>query len=202
MAALTWNEFNSWCNNQNILTAAGMTGSLHPDYKLILYAQAVHETGNFNSHVWKTFGNAFGMKLSLSRKALWLPPPDGFTWKGTTYFAQTVSSWRLAIKQLVEKNGEAWRPYAYYKGETYLTLADRLAWDVYNNIVFQSMEQYVVEVAAKGYAEDKDYVSKWLRLVPKVHNEAFVGPPKPENKSGGGFVFALPLILWYLLTLK
>lgn len=208
---MTFTEFNVWCTNQNVLTAADFSGSMHPDYKLALYAQAVHETGNFTSSVYKKHYNAFGMKLSMKRKPLWLPPVDGFSWMGMKFYAQTVQSWRIAVQQLINKYGEKARPYAQYGdsaflkedlsapyAEPYLTLADRLNWDVYNGIVFQDIDQYISEVVSVGYAEDGSYRTKWMRLIEKSIKDNFVGPSQEGVIKGPSYAILLPLALWLM----
>jgi len=50
---------------------------LEPGMSRLLVAQAVHETGNFNSRLFKQENNAFGMKVPSIRKTLNVNPNQG-----------------------------------------------------------------------------------------------------------------------------
>lgn len=105
-------------------------------YTRALYSQAVHETADFTSRIWKETKNAFGMRPSVSRHKF-------YSWKLTTGTGDYAG-------------------YDTHKD----TISDRVDLDRNFNrktdlLNLQDVADYMAHVKEKGYATDPEYVRKW-----------------------------------------
>lgn len=146
----------------DIYSRAGLSDFPLPEYTVCLYAQACHETGFFTSNVWKEKRNLFGMKASCKRFPFWDEHPIRV---GGPQHIDKINDRKHIQKTITCK--EPGKYYASYS-EPGLSLTDRLHWDLYNGISYTTASEYMDFVLAKGYAEDKDYKRKWVRILWQV----------------------------------
>lgn len=185
---VTFAQFSEACVNPNILGAADMLNVPPFEFRMVLYAQACHETANFAApnDLYRKKSNIFGMRCSLVRKTLWIPPQDGVKEMGATQMAQTILTYKKQIQNWIKKNPASnVSPYANYSmqldGRDWpLSLCDRLNWDVYNGIAFDNVNSYLSQVQSKGYATDPNYIVAWRKWIDKIFAENIAGPPPPD----------------------
>ena len=114
-------------------------------YAQVLYAQAVHETGNFTSNLYKNYNNLFGMKPSRAREKYYNSEID--------LGSETFASYDMPLKSVL----------------------DRIDLDVYNNVAIpfdvEDVVPYMEVVLRKGYATDPQYLGKWVNTLRNVGND-------------------------------
>jgi len=158
---ITFQNFKDGFDSAPVQANKRITFSL--EYILTLYAQVIHETGNFNSQTYHNNWNLFGMRTSLERPIAWQVPPAG-TKINTVLFMHPEYNdfeYRNMIKQYIANGTWSVSPYAWYSNWLY-SLIDRILWDEWNSIVFVSVGQYMDAVMGKGYATDPAYRAKWV----------------------------------------
>jgi hypothetical protein len=128
-------------------------------YNRVLFAQAFHETGNFTSRIFREAKNMFGMRPAQSRE-------------------------KFYIDTLTTSNGV----FASYSG-FFDSIRDRMDLDDYNDLNTDlrnkdDVLQYMMQVQAKGYAIETDYVDAWLN----VYNNLFENKPYgPQEDTYGNY---------------
>lgn len=130
-------------------------------YSMVLFAQALHETGNFESNLYINHNNLFGMRPSERREKL---------------YDNIYSS----------AQGE----YASYP-DRIRSVMDRIDLDQFNNTVpprsYDDMTRYLEVVQSKGYATDPEYVQKVVQILDGLADGTITpntGGVENENPSG------------------
>lgn len=100
-------------------------------YAMALTAQAVHETGNFTSALFKDLNNPWGMAMPQVRPNYAKPG-------------------RIAEGHVKAKYDSLWH-----------AVMDRLELDRWNDVYFTDVQSYMTEVVENGYAADTSYLQKW-----------------------------------------
>lgn len=156
-----------------------------PMYATVLYAQALHESGNFSSNIFQHTNNPWGMKYPTVRPA----DNDGYWISG---------------------NGTKWSKYT----DVDQSIRDRILWDEYNNIqppvTDADIMVYLNMIQAKGYAEDPNYISKVMQFINSLGvqlDEVVInGPQQNSFMSGISFgmicLFAVVAYVFFRLTKK
>lgn len=107
-------------------------------YSKVLLAQAIHETGDFTSPLWRDLKNPWGMAMPRVRLT-------------------TAKPGRMAEGHIKAAYNSIWS-----------AVKDRLLLDQYNGIVFNNPLQYMAEVVSRGYAVDPLYLTKWQRVYDSI----------------------------------
>ena len=110
-----------------------LRGTPYEKYLKFVYAQSLHETGNFESYIFKRYNNPVGMGVPIYRKS-------------------------FRNGQYEANNGEIFSTYSSLRNG----FRDMLEWMKYSKMPadFKTCEEYAGFLVKKNFAEDKLYFDK------------------------------------------
>jgi len=111
-------------------------------FKLVVWCQVLHETGNLKSEIYKQCFNPLGMKRAYKR--------------------QTTSVGTCRGHALFESYDDAFKDYKFYQ-DWYIPLYEK-----YLGRPLSSDEDYFNLLEKYGYATDEQYVKKLKKFYPRV----------------------------------
>lgn len=124
--------FVIWKRNSTPIVALSnvLKGTPYEDYLRFIYAQSLHETGNFESRLFKKYNSTMGMGVPIYRKSL----------RNGEYKAE---------------NGEVFSTYSSVKK----SYQDFMLWLEYTKFPadLKTCAEYSAEMVKKNYAEDPLY---------------------------------------------
>lgn len=127
--------FVIWRRNTTPIVALSnvLKGTPYENYLKFIYAQSLHETGNFESPLFKRFNNPMGMGVPVFRKSL------------------RSGEWRA-------QNGEVFSTYSSVRNG----YKDFLEWMKYSKMPadLTTCKQYAKYMVKKNYATDPLYYEK------------------------------------------
>lgn len=146
-------------------------------YAMALYAQAVLETGNFTSRLFKDHNNMFGMNPAKVR----------------TRFYDDVTSSSEGSK-------------ASYASPTQ-SMLDRVDLDFYNKVSLPTqvdeVRRYMSVVQSKGYATDASYVAKWAEVLKRLADSDVIGDANEDfddEPETAGFSKMIPWAIGIIIV--
>lgn len=147
----------------------------------IVVSQAIHESGNFSSNVFKTANNAFGMKYPSRRPRKYI--------KG---------------KSNIVMRSEGATPYAEYTSPEQSVKDLILGWHAYNKTKWENITspaQYANYLKSKGYYGDD--VSNYVRSTEKIiKGLEWLKTSIVSNPGSYAGIFIIGISIFILLNLK
>lgn len=175
-----WENFWQSMNDADVITLSSLGASPRPEYGIVLFAQACLETGYFTSGKSAPgHRNYFGMRTAVGRKQWWCLC-DNVTFNGShpkEYVGKVAVT--PAQRDVINQTKPDNRPFAMYflyNDKDVLSLIDRISWDTYNGIYYNTAGEYMDQVLGNNknklsYCPEKDYKAKWVQTLHKVQKE-------------------------------